>query len=48
MQATGVTSWRAEGIKHKKNEVYIDIVENVNVYLSNKGTILRTDVSGSV
>ena len=36
-QATGVTSWRAEGIKHKKNEVYIDIVESVNVLLSNKG-----------
>ncbi|KAF4722358.1 AP-2 complex subunit mu, partial [Perkinsus olseni] len=24
--ATGATSWRAEGIKYKKNEVYIDVV----------------------
>eukprot|EP01016_Furgasonia_blochmanni_P022387 TRINITY_DN2440_c0_g1_i2.p1 TRINITY_DN2440_c0_g1~~TRINITY_DN2440_c0_g1_i2.p1 ORF type:complete len:515 (-),score=166.13 TRINITY_DN2440_c0_g1_i2:115-1659(-) len=48
MQATGVTSWRAEGIKYKKNEVYIDVIENVNVLLSNKGTILRTDVSGQI
>ena len=39
-QATGVTSWRAEGIVHKKNEVYIDVVENVNVLLSSKGTIV--------
>mmetsp|Transcript_4526 Transcript_4526/g.4997 ORF Transcript_4526/g.4997 Transcript_4526/m.4997 type:complete len:429 (+) Transcript_4526:39-1325(+) len=47
-QATDVTSWRAPGIKYKKNEVYIDIVENVNVLLSNKGSILRTDVTGNV
>ena len=40
-QATGVTSWRPEGIKHKKNEVYIDVVENVNVLFSNKGKFKR-------
>ena len=36
-QATGVTSWRPEGIKHKRNEVYIDVIENVNLLMSNKG-----------
>ena len=36
-QATGVTSWRTEGIKYKKNEVYIDVIENVNLLMSNKG-----------
>lgn len=36
-QATGVTSWRPEGIKHAKNEVYIDVIENVNLLMSNKG-----------
>ena len=40
-QATDVTSWRAPGIKYKKNEVYIDIVENVNVLLSNKGFSMK-------
>jgi AP-2 complex subunit mu-1 len=25
-QATGVTSWRPEGIVHKKNEIYIDVI----------------------
>ena len=29
-QATGVTSWRPEGIVHKKNEIYIDVIENVS------------------
>ena len=36
-QATGVTSWRPEGIKYKKNEVYIDVIESVNLLMSTKG-----------
>lgn len=47
-QATGVTSWRPEGIVHKKNEIYIDVIENVNCLFSNKGTILRADVTGVI
>jgi hypothetical protein len=43
-----VTSWRPEGIVHKKNEIYIDVIEDVNVLFSAKGTILRTDVSGVI
>lgn len=48
IQATGVTSWRAEGIKYKRNEVYIDVIENVNVLMSSKGTVLRSDVTGQI
>jgi len=47
-QATGVTSWRAEGIVHKKNEIYIDVIENVNALFSAKGTVLRSDVNGAI
>jgi AP-2 complex subunit mu-1 len=46
--ATGATPWRPEGVKHRKNEVYIDVVENVNVLLSRKGTLLKSDVQGQV
>jgi len=48
VQATGVCSWRAEGIKHRKNEVYIDVVENVNIMMSAKKERLRADVSGQI
>lgn len=48
VQATGVCSWRAEGIKYRKNEVYIDVVENVNILMSAKRERLRADVSGSI
>merc|ERR1712050_614728 len=34
VQATGVCSWWAEGIKHSKNQVYIDVIENVNILMS--------------
>ncbi len=47
-QATGVTSWRPEGIVHKKNEIYIDVIENVNALFSAKGTVLRADVTGVI
>jgi AP-2 complex subunit mu-1 len=48
VQATGVCSWRAEGIKYRKNEVYIDVVENVNILMSSKRERLRADVSGQI
>ena len=47
-QATGAISWRKEGIKYRKNELFIDVVENCNLMVSNKGTILRNDVSGCI
>jgi len=48
IQATGAISWRKEGIKYRKNELFIDVVENCNLMVSNKGTILRNDVSGCI
>lgn len=48
VQATGNCSWRAEGIRYSKNEVYLDVIESVNTLHSNKGTLLRSDVSGQI
>eukprot|EP00916_Digyalum_oweni_P001259 GHVL01002440.1.p1 GENE.GHVL01002440.1~~GHVL01002440.1.p1 ORF type:complete len:428 (+),score=79.32 GHVL01002440.1:97-1380(+) len=48
IQATGSCSWRAEGIKYSKNEVMIDVVETVNALFSQKGQLLRADVTGSI
>jgi AP-2 complex subunit mu-1 len=47
-QITGAIDWRREGIRHKKNEEYIDVVESVNLLLSNTGALLRNEVSGAV
>jgi AP-2 complex subunit mu-1 len=48
VRATGAVSWRAEGLVYRKNEIYIDIVESVNVLLSNRGTVLKADVNGKI
>lgn len=48
IQATGAISWRPEGLKYRDNELFIDIIENINVLLSNRGTVLRSDVIGQV
>lgn len=47
-QITGAIDWRREGIKHKRNEVYIDVLESVNLLLSNTGAVLRQEVTGQV
>mmetsp|Transcript_69687 Transcript_69687/g.163626 ORF Transcript_69687/g.163626 Transcript_69687/m.163626 type:complete len:426 (-) Transcript_69687:26-1303(-) len=45
---TNAVSWRSEGIKHKKNEVFIDVIERVNILVSTKRERLRADVSGEI
>lgn len=32
---TNAVSWRSEGIKYKKNEVFIDVIESINVLVGN-------------
>jgi AP-1 complex subunit mu len=31
MAVTNAVSWRPEGIKYRKNEVFLDVVESVNL-----------------
>ncbi|MEW5318563.1 MAG: hypothetical protein WDW38_009777 [Sanguina aurantia] len=37
LQVTGAVGWRREGLKYKKNEVFLDIIEQVNLLMSNNG-----------
>jgi len=49
IQATGVPVWRNEkGINHKKNEIFIDVIESVNLLVNNTGAILRSEVQGQI
>lgn len=45
---TGAVNWRKQGIKYRKNEVFIDVIEQVNMLLSPKGTVLNSDVQGKI
>ncbi|KAE8724150.1 AP-2 complex subunit mu [Hibiscus syriacus] len=48
LQVTGAVGWRREGLVYKKNEVFLDIVESVNLLMSSKGCVLRCDVTGKI
>ncbi|KAH9297699.1 hypothetical protein KI387_029381, partial [Taxus chinensis] len=48
LQVTGAVGWRREGLAYKKNEVFLDIVESVNLLMSSKGSVLRCDVTGKI
>ena len=48
VKVTGAVGWRKEGIKHKKNEIYLDIIEEVNMVMSSTGQVLRNDVNGKI
>ncbi|RHZ25303.1 hypothetical protein DYB37_000642 [Aphanomyces astaci] len=39
---------RREGIKYKRNEVYLDVFESVNLLMSANGAVLRNEVVGQV
>jgi AP-1 complex subunit mu len=41
-------SWRPEGIKHRKNEIFLDVVEKLNILVNNNGTVLRSEIVGAL
>lgn len=58
-QATGAMSYRRSDIKYRRNEAFVDVIENVNLLMSAtgpswdvradlSGTALRADVSGQI
>ena len=48
MAVTNAVSWRSEGIKYKKNEVFLDVVEAVNLLVNSNGTVVRSEVVGAL
>jgi len=46
--ATGQTPWRPTDITYKKNELWIDVVERINLLISHQGTVLKSDVEGEI
>jgi AP-1 complex subunit mu len=36
MAVTNAVSWRSEGVKYKKNEVFLDVIESVNLLVRDR------------
>jgi AP-1 complex subunit mu len=45
---TNAVSWRAEGIKHKKNEIFLDVIEKLNLLVAANGTVLHSEINGAI
>ena len=45
---TNAVSWRTEGIKHRKNEIFLDVVEKLNLLVSSQGNVLHSEIIGSI
>jgi AP-1 complex subunit mu len=45
---TNAVSWRSEGIKYRKNEVFLDVVESINLLVNTNGTLLRSEIVGCI
>jgi len=45
---TNAVSWRSEGIKHRKNEIFLDVIEKLNLLVSSTGTVLNSEIVGAI
>lgn len=45
---TNAVSWRSEGIKHRKNEIFLDVIEKLNLLVATNGTVLHSEILGEI
>ncbi|CAF1324369.1 unnamed protein product [Rotaria sordida] len=45
---THQVSWRSDGLKYRKNEVFLDVIESVNLLVSSNGNVLRSEIQGII
>ena len=45
---TGKSKFRQENITYKKNEIFIDVIENINALISKESKPLSQDVAGQI
>ena len=48
MAVTNAVSWRSEGLKYRKNEVFLDVIESVSMLVNSAGNMLRSEINGAV
>jgi len=48
MAVTNAVSWRSEGLKYRKNEVFLDVIESVNLLANSNGNVLRSEILGVI
>jgi AP-1 complex subunit mu len=46
--ATGLVTWRREGISHDINEIFVDVTERVNLLVAKNDAIIQNEVVGEI
>ncbi|KAJ6552071.1 clathrin adaptor mu subunit [Mycena vulgaris] len=47
-ELTRAVSWRPEGLRYRKNEVFLDVIESVNMLVNATGDVVRSEILGVV
>ncbi|KAJ7102917.1 clathrin adaptor mu subunit [Mycena epipterygia] len=47
-ELTQAVSWRPEGLRYKKNEVFLDVIESVNILVNAAGDVVRSEILGVI
>jgi AP-1 complex subunit mu len=40
--------WRPSGIKHKKNEIFLDVIEKLNMLITASGNVVKSEIIGAL
>ncbi|KAG4306112.1 hypothetical protein PORY_000100 [Pneumocystis oryctolagi] len=48
MAVTNPISWRSQGIKYRKNEIFLDVIESLNLLINSNGNIVRNEIIGVI
>ncbi len=48
MAVKNAVSWRSEGVRYPKNEVFLDVLENVNLVVNADGKVVVSEVAGAL
>lgn len=48
MALTNAVSWRSEGIVHRKNEIFLDVIESISLLVSSSGQVLHSEINGVI
>ena len=47
-ELTTAVSWRPEGIKYRKNEIFLDVIEKLDLLVASNGQTLRSEILGVI
>ena len=48
VNATGLVTWRKEGIQYSVNEVFVDVIEKVNMLVAKNGAVIHNEIVGEI